>query len=214
MPRWQLRSIIFLVIAHELSLRKKDQIRMKNYYEILEVERDAPQDQIKEQYLFLIQAWHPDKFSNPAQKVKAEEKTKDINAAYEILRNPLKRAEYDRRNRSSRSTQKQEYRRQEQAQAAQRRAEDERHKREEQLQKERADTKRAAAAPARLRVFMNGQERMLSVGELVKATVQYLDGETKEDMGVDYFRTHAAVRAPASRCLKCGVEIHVRQLAR
>jgi len=187
---------------------------MKNYYEILEVERDATQDQIREQYLFLIQAWHPDKFSNPAQKGKAEEKTKDINTAYEILRNPLKRAEYDRSNRSSRSTQKQEYRRQEQAQAAQRRAEDERHKREEQLQKERADTKRAAAAPGRLRVFMNGQERMLSVSELVKATVQYFDGETKEDMGVDYFRTHAAVRAAASRCLKCGVEIHVRQLAR
>ena len=200
---------------------RKDQIRMKNYYEILEVEPDAMQDEIKEQYLFLIQAWHPDKFPNPAQKAKAEEKTKEINAAYEVLQNSVKRAEYDRSNRSSTSHQKQEYRSREQSQAAQRRAEDERHKREEsarqeeeQLRKERADQKRAAAARTSIRVFLNGRERILSVGELVKATVQYFDEETKEDMGFDTFRTHAAVRAAASRCLKCGVEIHVRQLAR
>ena len=60
---------------------------------------------------------------------------------------------------------------------------------------------------------MNGQECILSVGDLVKANVQYLNGETKEDMGFDYLRTHAAVRSAASRCLKCGVEIHVRKLA-
>ena len=194
---------------------------MKNVYEILEIEPEATQDQIKEQYLFLIQAWHPDKFPNLTQKTKAEEKTKDINAAYEILRNSVKRAEYDRSIRSSTPSQKQESRRQDATQAAQRRAKDERHKREEtpageeeHLRKEPADSKRNAAIRSGIRVFINGRERLLSVGELVKATVQYFDKETKEDMGFDYFRTHAAVRAAASRCLKCGVEIHVRQLAR
>jgi hypothetical protein len=53
----------------------------------------------------------------------------------------------------------------------------------------------------------------LKVEDLVKASVQYFDQETKEDMGFDYFRTHASVRAAASRCLKSGVEIHVRKLA-
>jgi len=194
---------------------------MKSYYEILEVEPDATQDQIREQYLFLIQAWHPDKFPNAAQKAKAEEKTKAINAAFEILRNPVKRAEYDRSTRFSKPNQKQESPSREEAQAAQRRTEDERYKREEtdhqeeeQLRKERADRKGVAAARSSIRVFMNGQECILSVGELVKATVQYVDTETKEDMGFDTLRTHAAVRGAASRCLKCGVEIHIRQPVR
>ena len=179
---------------------------MKNYYQILEVEPDAPQDKIKEQYLFLIQAWHPDKFPNSAQKAKAEEKTKGINAAYEILRNSVKRAEYDRSILSSKFHQGRAYRRQEEAQAAR--------QKEDQLRKERGDWERAKAARSSIRVFINGQERIMKVDDLVKASVQYFNEGTKEDMGFDYFRTHAAVRAAASRCLKCGVEIHVRKLAR
>ena len=178
---------------------------MKSYYQILEIEPDAPQDKIKEQYLFLIQAWHPDKFPNPAQKTKAEEKTKDINAAYEVLRNSVKRAEYDRSTRSSRPHQGREYPGQEETQATRQKA--------NQLRKERDVGESAKAARSGITVFINGQERNLSVDDLVKASVQYLDGETKEDMGFDYLRTHAAVRAAASRCLKCGVEIHIRRLA-
>ena len=178
---------------------------MKNYYQILEVEPDASQAKIKEQYLFLIQAWHPDKFPNPAQKTKAEEKTKDINAAYEILRNSVKRAEYDRSTRSSMPRPEREYRWQEDAQATR--------QKENPLRKEQAGEERATAARSGISVFINGQECILSVGDLVKASVQYVNGETKEEMGVDYLRTHASVRAAASRCLKSGVEIHVRKLA-
>jgi curved DNA-binding protein len=68
---------------------------MKDHYQILELEIDASPETIKEQYRFLVQAWHPDKFPNSAQKLRAEEKLKDINAAYEVLRNPVKRVEYD-----------------------------------------------------------------------------------------------------------------------
>jgi curved DNA-binding protein CbpA len=185
---------------------------MKTFYELLDLEPGATQDQIREQYLFLIQAWHPDKFPNAAQKAKAEEKTKEINAAYESLRNSVKRAEYDRRIRSSRPNPMQEDRGREEAHAAGRRAEDERLPKE-QMRKERVDRKRAAVGSS-IRVFIDGQERMLRVGELVKATVQYVDGATKEEMGFDILRTHAAVRAAASRCQKYGVEIHVRQRVR
>ena len=178
---------------------------MKNHYQILEVEPDAPPDQIREQYLFLIQAWHPDKFPNPAQKTKAEEKTKDINAAYEILRDAGKRAEYDRSTRASKPYQEQQYRRQAEAQTV--------YQKEDPLTKERADWERAEPTRNSIRVFINGQERTMRVDELVKASVQYFHAETKEDLGSDYFRTHAAVRSAASRCLKSGVEIHVRKLA-
>jgi len=180
---------------------RKIKIRMKNYYQILEVEPDAPPDQIREQYLFLIQAWHPDKFPNPAQKTKAEEKTKDINAAYEILRDAVKRAEYDQSTRASKPYQRQEYRRPAEAQTV--------YQKEDPLTKERADWESRNS----IRVFINGQERTMRVNDLVKASVQYFHAETKEDLGSDYFRTHAAVRSAASRCLKYGVEIHVRKLA-
>ena len=68
---------------------------MKDYYKIFEIALDASQDAIKEQYRFLVHAWHPDKFQNPAQKLKAEDKIKEINAAYVILGDPAKRTEYD-----------------------------------------------------------------------------------------------------------------------
>jgi curved DNA-binding protein CbpA len=119
---------------------------MRSYYEVLEVSADATSDMIKEQYRFLVQAWHPDKFPNPAQKLKAEEKLKEINAAYEVLRNSTKRAEYDMRLHSIHFSHRQEY----PEQASQRQSEDERLKREEaarrareeQLRKDRAKRER------------------------------------------------------------------------
>lgn len=68
---------------------------MKDYYEILGVTPDATQAQVREQYRFLLLAWHPDRFPTPAQKEKAEEKAKEINEAYEVLRDPARRARYD-----------------------------------------------------------------------------------------------------------------------
>ena len=59
---------------------------MKDYYAILEIPPTASSEAIREQYLFLIQAWHPDKFRTAAQKAKAEEKCKQINIAYDILK--------------------------------------------------------------------------------------------------------------------------------
>ena len=70
---------------------------MKDYYDILEVLPTATPEEIKEQYYFLIQAWHPDKFRSPKQKAKAEEKSKEINIAYGVLKEVAKRAEYDRK---------------------------------------------------------------------------------------------------------------------
>lgn len=69
---------------------------MKDYYATLEIPPTASSEAIREQYLFLIQAWHPDKFRTAAQKAKAEEKCKQLNIAYDILKDARKRAEYDR----------------------------------------------------------------------------------------------------------------------
>ena len=76
---------------------------MKDYYGILELSPNATPDEIKAQYRLMLNAWHPDKHSNPEHKAKAEERTKEIIEAYSILRDAAKRAQYDRE-RSSQSS--------------------------------------------------------------------------------------------------------------
>jgi molecular chaperone DnaJ len=65
---------------------------MKNYYEILGVARDAAPDAIRKAYRKLAVKHHPDK--NPGDK-KAEERFKELAAAYAVLSDPEKRREYD-----------------------------------------------------------------------------------------------------------------------
>jgi molecular chaperone DnaJ len=67
--------------------------RAKDLYEILGVPRNATQDEIRRAYLKLAHKYHPDKTGGDKE---AEEKLKEINAAYDILKNPEKRAQYDR----------------------------------------------------------------------------------------------------------------------
>jgi molecular chaperone DnaJ len=69
----------------------------KDFYEILGVNRKASKDEIKKAYRKLARKYHPD--LNPGDKG-AEQKFKDINEAYEVLRDEKKRAEYDQFGRS------------------------------------------------------------------------------------------------------------------
>ncbi len=64
-----------------------------DYYELLEVTRSADDATIKSSYRKLAMRWHPDK--NPGD-ADAEAKFKAINEAYDCLKDPQKRAAYDR----------------------------------------------------------------------------------------------------------------------
>jgi curved DNA-binding protein CbpA len=66
---------------------------MSNYYEILEVEKNATIEDIKKNYKKLAFKWHPDK--NQDNKAEAEKNFKDISKAYQILSDPNKRKIYD-----------------------------------------------------------------------------------------------------------------------
>lgn len=67
----------------------------KNYYEILEVDRNASPEIIEKAYKTLAKKYHPD-LREDAEKRYAEEAFKMINEAYEILSDPQKRTEYDK----------------------------------------------------------------------------------------------------------------------
>jgi molecular chaperone DnaJ len=66
---------------------------MADFYATLGVARDASDDDIKKAYRKLAMQWHPDR--NGGSK-DAEEKFKTITEAYDVLRDPQKRAAFDR----------------------------------------------------------------------------------------------------------------------
>lgn len=65
----------------------------KDYYETLNVPRNASDDDIKKAYRKLAMQYHPDK--NPGKETWANEKFKEINEAYAVLGDPEKRKKYD-----------------------------------------------------------------------------------------------------------------------
>ncbi len=64
----------------------------KDYYAVLGIPRDCPQDEIKQTYRKLARKYHPD----VSTEADAEERFKEINEAYEVLSDPEKRSVYDR----------------------------------------------------------------------------------------------------------------------
>lgn len=63
----------------------------KDYYKILGVSRDASQDELKKAYRKLARKYHPD----VSKEANAEAKFKEVGEAYEALKDPEKRAQYD-----------------------------------------------------------------------------------------------------------------------
>lgn len=65
----------------------------QDYYELLEVSRNCSGEELKKSYRRLAMKYHPDR--NPGDKA-AETRFKEINEAYEVLKDEQKRAAYDR----------------------------------------------------------------------------------------------------------------------
>jgi molecular chaperone DnaJ len=65
----------------------------RDYYEVLGVARDAGEDDLKKAYRKLAMQWHPDRNQGNTE---AEAKFKELNEAYDVLKDAEKRAAYDR----------------------------------------------------------------------------------------------------------------------
>ncbi len=66
-------------------------MEFKDYYQIMGVKRDAAQDEIKRAYRKLARKYHPD----VSKETDAETRFKEVGEAYEVLKDPQKRAAYD-----------------------------------------------------------------------------------------------------------------------
>lgn len=74
--------------------RKVGKIAMKNYYELLEVNKKASKEVIEKAYKVLVKKYHPDLYTGQKKKY-AEEKIKEINEAYSVLTDEFMREQYD-----------------------------------------------------------------------------------------------------------------------
>ena len=65
----------------------------RDYYEVLGVQKNATDEELKKAYRQLAKKYHPD--ANPNNKEEAEKKFKEVNEAYEVLSDKQKRSIYD-----------------------------------------------------------------------------------------------------------------------
>ncbi len=69
-----------------------------NYYQILQVDSSAEPEVIEGAYKRLAKKYHPDMRENPLVN---QQRMQLINEAYQVLSDPKKRAQYDRRNKAA-----------------------------------------------------------------------------------------------------------------
>jgi DnaJ family protein C protein 7 len=70
--------------------------KKKDYYKILGIERTAGTKKIKKVYREVAKKHHPDKYQNASESKKEQKKImKDVNEAYAVLKDPMKRLIYD-----------------------------------------------------------------------------------------------------------------------
>ena len=66
----------------------------KDYYKILEIDKNASEEIIEKAYRTLAKKYHPD-LQNGVRQKEYEEKLKEINEAYEVLSNTYRKSVYD-----------------------------------------------------------------------------------------------------------------------
>lgn len=97
----QLLQILNDWATGETEPEEEDNEKFIDYYEILEVDENATEEEIKKAYRDLAKKYHPDKQQNETEEEKAEaaEIMKQINEAKEVLLNTEERKKFDKKRR-------------------------------------------------------------------------------------------------------------------
>ena len=79
--------IIYILFFFRRVKREKEPDKISRCIEILGLKPNASQEEVNQAHRDLVNVWHPDRFAgNPRLQKKAEEKVKEINAAYEYIK--------------------------------------------------------------------------------------------------------------------------------
>lgn len=79
--------IIYLFLFLRMAKKEKGPDKISRCIEILGLKPNASEEEVNQAYRDLANVWHPDRFvGNPRLQKKAEEKLKEINAAYEYIK--------------------------------------------------------------------------------------------------------------------------------
>lgn len=80
----------------EEAKREEKKSKKRDYYQILGVDKNASESEIKKAYKKLAIKWHPDKNNQSDEQQKLAEKTfRDVNDAYTVLSDAKKRNQFD-----------------------------------------------------------------------------------------------------------------------
>jgi DnaJ family protein C protein 7 len=80
----------------EESKKEESKAKKRDYYKLLELDRNAGENEIRKAYKKLALKWHPDRNSESEESQKMAEKMfRDINDAYSVLSDPKKKQMYD-----------------------------------------------------------------------------------------------------------------------
>lgn len=78
------------------SPRYAARVSRPDHYLALGIAPDASGDEVHDAWRFAIQVYHPDRFTDPGLRDRADQMTRRVNAAWQVLGDPDARARYDR----------------------------------------------------------------------------------------------------------------------
>ena len=73
------------------SRNDEPQVEEKDFYDVLDLKKGASDEEIKKAYRKGVRRWHPDRFVDPVEKQAATKNFKEIQEAYDILKDPKKK---------------------------------------------------------------------------------------------------------------------------
>lgn len=79
----------------EAQKKVKDYKKNRDFYKILGIGRDATKTEINKAFRKQSLEWHPDKQTDPEKKREAEKRYQEIRDAYEVLKDPKKKRDFD-----------------------------------------------------------------------------------------------------------------------